>query len=69
MRCRSTGLDLQRQRRRNPLRCHQMNVSGFTITSALRHWNIRLRVAIIPRVESSARRGLTFRPWKRAICF
>src|SRR6476659_6276227 len=29
---------------------------------------MRLRVAIIHRVESSARRGLTFRPWKSASC-
>jgi hypothetical protein len=58
---RPTALDLQRQNRRNPLRCHRMSVSGFTFTSASRHWNIQLRVAIIHRVESSARRGLTFR--------
>src|SRR5579864_9427715 len=36
--------------------------------SASRHENIGLRVAI-HRVESSARRGLTFRSWKSASCF
>jgi hypothetical protein len=40
------------------LRCQRSSVSGFTCKSASRHWNIRLRVAIIHRVESSARRGL-----------
>jgi hypothetical protein len=63
------GLDFQRQKSRNPLRCQRSSVSGFTLTSALRHWNIRLRVAIIHRVESSARRGLAFRSWKSASCF
>ena len=65
---RPVGFDFQRQNSRNPLRCHRMSVSGFTFTSASRHWNIRLRVAIIHRVESSARRGLTFRSWNSASC-
>src|SRR6516164_6787003 len=29
-----TGRDFQRQRRRNPLRCQRMNVSGLTFTRA-----------------------------------
>jgi len=62
------GLDFQRQNRRKPLRCQRMSVSGFTHTSASRHWNIRQRVAITHRVESSARRGLTLRSWKSASC-
>jgi hypothetical protein len=45
-----------------------MHPSGFTFTSASRHWNISLKFAIIHRVESSARRGLTFRSWKSASC-
>src|SRR5260370_40866379 len=32
-----------------------------------RHWNIRLRVAIIHRAASSARRGLTFLSWNNAL--
>jgi hypothetical protein len=63
------GLDFQRQKSRNPLRCQRSSVSGFTLINASRHWNIRLRVAIIHRVESLARRGLTFRSWKSASCF
>src|SRR5262249_47738782 len=62
------GLDFQRQNSRNPLRCHRMSVSAFTFTSELPHGNIRLRVAIIHRAESSARRGLTFRSWNSASC-
>src|SRR5215469_4412776 len=62
------GLDFQRQSNRNPLRCHRMRVSGFTFTSELPHGNIRLRVAIIHRMEWSARRGLTFRSWNSASC-
>jgi hypothetical protein len=61
-------LDFQRQKSRNPLRCQRSTVSGFTFTSASRHWNIQLRLAIIHLVESSARRGLTFRSWKSASC-
>ena len=38
-----------------------MSVSGLTFTSALRHWNIRTKVAIAQRVASFARRGLTLR--------
>src|SRR5713101_6521298 len=57
------GWDFQRQNSRNPLRCQRSSVSAFTFTSASRHGNIRLRVTIIHRVESSARRGLTFRSW------
>jgi hypothetical protein len=63
------GLDFQRQNSRNPLCCHRMSVSGFTFTSELPHGNIRLRVAIVHRVASSVRRGLTFRSWNIASCF
>ena len=45
-----------------------MSVSGLTLTSALRHWNIRPSVAINQGVASSARRGLTLRSWKSASC-
>src|SRR6476660_10190881 len=45
-----------------------MSVSGFTFTSESRHLNIRLRAAIIHRVESSARLGLQFLSWNRASC-
>jgi hypothetical protein len=66
---RPLAFDFHRQNSRNPLRCQAMSVSGFTWTNASRHGNIRLRVAIIQRVESSARRGLTLRSWKSASCF
>jgi hypothetical protein len=62
------GLDFQRQNNRNPWRCHRISVSGFTFISELPHGNIRLRVAIVHRAESSARRGLTFRSWNSASC-
>jgi hypothetical protein len=62
------GLDFQRQNNRNPFRCHRISVSGFTFTSELPHGNIRLSVAIIHRVASSARRDLTFRSWNMASC-
>ena len=55
------GLDFHRQKKRNPLRCQRVKVSAFTFTSAPRHGKNRLKVAITQRVESSARRGLTFR--------
>ena len=55
------GLDFQRQNSRKPFRCHRISVSGFTFNSELPHGNVRLRVAIVHRVASSARRGLTFR--------
>src|SRR5215468_7854190 len=45
-----------------------MSVGALTFTSASRHGNMRLRVAIIQRVESLARRGLTWRSWKSASC-
>src|SRR5262249_28786277 len=48
----------------NPLRCQRMSVSAWTFTSAPRHGNMRLSVAIIQRVESLARRGLTLRSWQ-----
>src|SRR5579863_6627795 len=63
------GLDFHRQKSRNPLRCQRSSVSAFTFISASRHGNIRLRVTIIHRVESSARRGLIFRSWNSASCF
>src|SRR5215831_13571930 len=62
------GLDFQRQNSRNPLRCQRMSVSAWTCTRAPRHGNMRLSVAIIQRVESLARRGLTLRSWKSASC-
>ena len=34
---RPSGLDLQRQKIRNPRRCQRMSVSGLTLTSAFRH--------------------------------
>src|SRR4051812_50225528 len=36
-----TGLDFQRQKRRNALRCQPIKVAGFTISSALRQSNQR----------------------------
>ena len=60
--------DFQRQKSRNPWRC-QGSVSACTFTSALRHANHGSRAAIIQRVESSARRGLTFCSWNRANCY
>jgi len=33
-----------RQRRRNPLRCQRMKVSGLTFTRAPRHKNMRARI-------------------------
>jgi len=54
------GLDFQRRKRRNPLLCQRVKVSGFPFTSA-RHGKNRLNVAIVQRVESSVRRGLDFR--------
>src|SRR5215469_17158511 len=48
---RPDGFDLQRQNRRKPLRCQRVSVFGLTFTSAARHENIRLRVAIIHRME------------------
>src|SRR5262249_31339815 len=65
---RPMGLDFQRQNSRNPWRCQRMSVDALTFTSASRHGNMRLRVAIIQRVESLARRGLTWRSWKSASC-
>src|SRR5499427_595852 len=62
------GFDFQRQNSRNPLRCQRMSVSAWTFTSAPRHGNMRLSVAIIQREESLARRGLTLRSWKSASC-
>ena len=63
------GFDFQRQNSRNPLRCQRTSVSAWTATSAPRQSNRRLSAAIIHRVESSARLGLTLRSWKRANCF
>src|SRR5262249_43940747 len=65
---RPIGLDFQRQNSRNPWRCQRMRVDALTFTSASRHGNMRLRVAIIQRAESLARRGLTWRFWKSASC-
>src|SRR5215831_19080589 len=65
---RPMGLDFQRQNSRNPWRCQRMSVDALTFTSASRHGNMRLKVAIIQRVESLARRGLTWRSWKSASC-
>src|SRR5262249_40693226 len=62
------GLDFQRQNSWNPWRCQRMSVGALTFTSASRHGNMRLRVAINQRVESLARRGLTWRSWKSASC-
>ena len=52
-----TGRDFQRQRRRNPMRCQRMKVSGWTFTRASRHANRRPRITILRRVESLARCG------------
>src|SRR5215467_9838513 len=65
---RPMGLDFQCQNSRNPWRCQRMSVGALSFTSASRHGNMRLRVAIIQRVESLARRGLTWRSWKSASC-
>ena len=52
-----------------PGQCQRTRVSGLTTTSTVRQSTSRLTVAIDNRVESSARRGLTFRSWKSANCF
>ena len=46
-----------------------MSVSAWTFTSAPRHGNMRLSIAVIQRVESLARRGLSLRSWKSAQLF
>lgn len=61
--------DFQRQKSRNPLRCHRSRVSGLTITRAPRHTNSLLSCTIIHRVELSARRGLILRSWNSTPCF
>src|SRR5215813_7269364 len=65
---RPIGLDFQRQNSRNRWRCQRTSVGSLIFTSASRHGNMRLRVAINQRVESLARRGLTWRSWKSASC-
>ncbi|MCU1335391.1 MAG: hypothetical protein JWO19_972 [Bryobacterales bacterium] len=52
---RPVGQDFHRQKRRNPLRCHRISVSGLSTTKALRQSNHRLTKLISQRVESSAR--------------
>ena len=61
-RCTSTGrdgrpqvCDFHRQKRRNPLRCHRMSVSGFTMVRAALQSVRRARTTSAIRVASSAR--------------
>ena len=61
--------DFHRQKRRNPLRCHRISVSGFTIVSAALQSISRESTTRVIRVASSARRGLTRRSWYSASCF
>ena len=63
------GFDFHRQNKRNPFRCQRTSVSGLTMTSDSRQSNSRLSTAMTQRPESSARRGLTLRSWKKANCF
>ena len=63
-----TGRDFQRQRRRKPLRCQRMKVSGWTFTRAPRQENMCPRMTIISRVESLARCGFSVRCWNKASC-
>jgi hypothetical protein len=46
----------------------RIRMSGWTLIKAPRQAKNRLRVAMIQRVESFARRGLTFRSRYRASC-
>jgi hypothetical protein len=43
-----TGRDFHRHKKRNPLRCHRISVSGLTTTKAMRQSNHRLRKAHEP---------------------
>ncbi len=53
---------------RNPVRCHLMNVSGLTITKALRQSKNVLSATINSRVMGVVRPARTFRSWCRASC-
>jgi hypothetical protein len=57
------ALDLHRQKRRNPLRCHRISVSGFTIVSTALQSISWESITSVILMESSARRGLTRRSW------
>src|SRR3954467_7943495 len=64
-----TGLDFQRQKRRNALRCQPIKVAGLTISNALRQSNQR---ASLENTNLSAGVvGIAFfsRSRKRANCF
>src|SRR4051812_5394822 len=64
-----TGLDLQRQNKRNALRCQPIKVAGFTISSALRQSN--QRASLENTSLSAGVVGIAFfsRSRNRANCF
>jgi hypothetical protein len=62
-------LDFHRQKVLNAVRCHLMNVSGLTITSASRQSKSMDRAIIARRIEAVVRRGFVRRSWNRASCF
>ena len=51
-----------------PIRCHLMNVSGLTITRALRQLKKRASAIITSRAMAVIRRGLTLRSVKNPSC-
>ena len=65
---RPTGLDLQRQNRRNAARCQPINVAGLTMTNALRQ--SKKRASLDNTNRSAAVVGAAFfsRSWNKASC-
>ena len=63
-----TGLDFQRQNRRNAVRCQAIRVAGFTITKALRQ--SKRRASFENTKRSAAVVGAAFfsRSWNKASC-
>jgi hypothetical protein len=61
------GLDFHRQNRRNPLRCHRISVSDFTIMSTALQSISRESITSVIRTASSARRGLARRSVERQL--
>src|SRR3954465_11535923 len=65
---RPTGLDFQRQNRRNAARCQPINVAGLTMTNALRQ--SKKRASLDNTNRSAAVVGAAFfsRSWNKASC-
>lgn len=61
--------DRHRQNILNAVRCHPMNVSGFTIASASRQSKNFASATIARRNEAVVRRGFVSRSWNKASCF